>query len=983
MLTDTARGYYSNNKYNILEQEHLTRMKDVGSEHAKQVAARDRAKKLSVETNRRRKALETKKKLEAQREAKRRQEVLDERRQKQREATNRFQRQNKGSARRHHDFYHTAPAYPGAPLHDGVHIARGYHMESPQSHGSGTPSLDDVLQMVGVPSSLSLKYGQGYSTYQHNGTVPVSTYPTTSNYSGAYVDNNANIAAGSESRGYTKPTHSALQSVAKQGRTDSRTSLIEQEIAEQQQKLIQQQQRTLQEFSQAIQNEASKGGSGSGLQRSESLSSVDSLEEHRREREDLTQNYGTKQHGAYDTSSCGTAAPSYGVANGTQISNSHSVTRHSEIKKDPSNFSLYHNNVLMRGSDDKKTQEEQDTKQVTRTTSNPRNNSAYDGMQFNGVAFNGIVSTASVSSHSVTSGKKNGTAISSQNGATEKKTVSNENNQKKSDTAQAWSTSNASKPPIHQHVSAPTASTSQRSRPYSARTTATAVTVAPAVSYATRTQGAEPQHSNASAVTAIRANDGYRGVGPGMPYPPQDRRFEETPQQMMAPEDYRAEEEEEPEAVSPPKSILKWHKSETPTKDRKAKGLAAAIMKDSLDIGKLSGIKSPKKGVRWTDLTYSDDESVEMQATTENMAPARKPRMISSVDARTVHERLGGKTENVVTAIPPRPKSGNANSAKGKSSMQVKNNRFPNSQNSKQVVSDKDKVVANKAPVIQNGIRLDKTPTDDEINWLWDKVRTCLHTREEGADLKNGPVTQTPNTRQSSSANQPQEQRITANLRVAPPSNKPRFSQYNDTLRRQVIVPRYRTNSDSGTHVQQTPVSQQRRPHVRSSSASRANGQRGPELSQQGPGRSATVAQQYNNADITESLMTFQQAEQMVQQNADDSDIVAMLDQQRPHHQAHHEQKIHPSALSMEEAKVLESLDRLNARLKTVTADMNGSFNPIYPVMPPRPPQHTPGFRGHRPVSSRPGANGVTRPASHRSRAQSADRSSVRMGHHR
>ncbi|XP_030850804.1 centrosomal protein of 126 kDa isoform X3 [Strongylocentrotus purpuratus] len=969
MLTDTARGYYSNNKYNILEQEHLTRMKDVGSEHAKQVAARDRAKKLSVETNRRRKALETKKKLEAQREAKRRQEVLDERRQKQREATNRFQRQNKGSARRHHDFYHTG-------------------------HGSGTPSLDDVLQMVGVPSSLSLKYGQGYSTYQHNGTVPVSTYPTTSNYSGAYVDNNANIAAGSESRGYTKPTHSALQSVAKQGRTDSRTSLIEQEIAEQQQKLIQQQQRTLQEFSQAIQNEASKGGSGSGLQRSESLSSVDSLEEHRREREDLTQNYGTKQHGAYDTSSCGTAAPSYGVANGTQISNSHSVTRHSEIKKDPSNFSLYHNNVLMRGSDDKKTQEEQDTKQVTRTTSNPRNNSAYDGMQFNGVAFNGIVSTASVSSHSVTSGKKNGTAISSQNGATEKKTVSNENNQKKSDTAQAWSTSNASKPPIHQHVSAPTASTSQRSRPYSARTTATAVTVAPAVSYATRTQGAEPQHSNASAVTAIRANDGYRGVGPGMPYPPQDRRFEETPQQMMAPEDYRAEEEEEPEAVSPPKSILKWHKSETPTKDRKAKGLAAAIMKDSLDIGKLSGIKSPKKGVRWTDLTYSDDESVEMQATTENMAPARKPRMISSVDARTVHERLGGKTENVVTAIPPRPKSGNANSAKGKSSMQVKNNRFPNSQNSKQVVSDKDKVVANKAPVIQNGIRLDKTPTDDEINWLWDKVRTCLHTREEGADLKNGPVTQTPNTRQSSSANQPQEQRITANLRVAPPSNKPRFSQYNDTLRRQVIVPRYRTNSDSGTHVQQTPVSQQRRPHVRSSSASRANGQRGPELSQQGPGRSATVAQQYNNADITESLMTFQQAEQMVQQNADDSDIVAMLDQQRPHHQAHHEQKIHPSALSMEEAKVLESLDRLNARLKTVTADMNGSFNPIYPVMPPRPPQHTtlkedlddvntPGFRGHRPVSSRPGANGVTRPASHRSRAQSADRSSVRMGHHR
>lgn len=26
-----------------------------------------------------------------------------------------------------------------------------------------------------------------------------------------------------------------------------------------------------------------------------------------------------------------------------------------------------------------------------------------------------------------------------------------------------------------------------------------------------------------------------------------------------------------------------------------------------------------------------------------------------------------------------------------------------------------------------SGLRLDRTPTDDEINWLWDKVRTCLH----------------------------------------------------------------------------------------------------------------------------------------------------------------------------------------------------------------------------------------------------------------
>ena len=29
------------------------------------------------------------------------------------------------------------------------------------------------------------------------------------------------------------------------------------------------------------------------------------------------------------------------------------------------------------------------------------------------------------------------------------------------------------------------------------------------------------------------------------------------------------------------------------------------------------------------------------------------------------------------------------------------------------------------------GLRLDRTPTDDEINWLWNKVRTCLYQENE------------------------------------------------------------------------------------------------------------------------------------------------------------------------------------------------------------------------------------------------------------
>ena len=45
---------------------------------------------------------------------------------------------------------------------------------------------------------------------------------------------------------------------------------------------------------------------------------------------------------------------------------------------------------------------------------------------------------------------------------------------------------------------------------------------------------------------------------------------------------------------------------------------------------------------------------------------------------------------------------------------------------------------------------------------------------------------------------------------------------------------------------------------------------------------------------VSESLMAFQQAEQLVQQNADDADIVAVIEQQRQYPQMHHEQKGKP-----------------------------------------------------------------------------------------
>ena len=55
----------------------------------------------------------------------------------------------------------------------------------------------------------------------------------------------------------------------------------------------------------------------------------------------------------------------------------------------------------------------------------------------------------------------------------------------------------------------------------------------------------------------------------------------------------------------------------------------------------------------------------------------------------------------------------------------------------------------NSAVYDTNGMRLDRTPTDDEINWLWDKVRTCLH-----RDSSSSSIAPEQNPRQSSQATQ-------------------------------------------------------------------------------------------------------------------------------------------------------------------------------------------------------------------------------------
>ncbi|XP_061167673.1 centrosomal protein of 126 kDa-like [Saccostrea echinata] len=76
--------------YQYLEKQRIDQLKQLKTDEVGDAVAR--AKKLSVETNKRRKAQATKRKLEKEREEKRRQQILIKRREQQQEATEKYQR---------------------------------------------------------------------------------------------------------------------------------------------------------------------------------------------------------------------------------------------------------------------------------------------------------------------------------------------------------------------------------------------------------------------------------------------------------------------------------------------------------------------------------------------------------------------------------------------------------------------------------------------------------------------------------------------------------------------------------------------------------------------------------------------------------------------------------------------------------------------------------------------------------------------------
>ncbi|OWF52465.1 uncharacterized protein LOC110447702 isoform X2 [Mizuhopecten yessoensis] len=270
----------------------------------------------------------------------------------------------------------------------------------------------------------------------------------------------------------------------------------------------------------------------------------------------------------------------------------------------------------------------------------------------------------------------------------------------------------------------------------------------------------------------------------------------------------------------------------------------------------------------------------------------------------------------------------------------------------------------------ENGMRVDRTPTDDEINFLWDKVRTCLNRSGSTAVVEPEKAIQS-NEQHSSQPRQAATMSSTYidgaalgqiyNTRVAPP--QAHTQPYTNPASHQ----RKPASASDQAYARRYGLLQQRRQHNPNNlSKAPASAPSREFITYHGPVMSNTEPQQGTTPlppDASESMAAFMVAEQLTQQSMSDSQINVAMEEaqkrQQTNNNARPNQKV-PSALSIEEKRLLESLDRLNEKLKI--SEFPGSLPP-QPAMsqaPPPPPHHfsyTNGFKGSKPILSQQRGN--------------------------
>ncbi|XP_028413991.1 uncharacterized protein LOC114536849 [Dendronephthya gigantea] len=236
---------------------------------------------------------------------------------------------------------------------------------------------------------------------------------------------------------------------------------------------------------------------------------------------------------------------------------------------------------------------------------------------------------------------------------------------------------------------------------------------------------------------------------------------------------------------------------------------------------------------------------------------------------------------------------------------------------------------------------LDKTPTDEEINHLWETVRTCLKHEQPQKAASDSVV----NVRYSRSDSGPlvgNHYLIDGNAWAAKPNGSDSETRYSrgtgsTYFRRQGSLDSLQRRGSTESSVYTTPKrgsllqhrnsTSERRIAPRNSHAGRppVNPQylhslRGPQTSSRGPVKSNTT-----KPDVRPQL-SYAEFQAVMQASADIKTRNTEGDTQKnSNHQGVHQPIImnyrkEPSALSLEERRLLESLDRLNERLKVQEA---------------------------------------------------------------
>ncbi|XP_052089935.1 uncharacterized protein LOC127726569 isoform X3 [Mytilus californianus] len=272
----------------------------------------------------------------------------------------------------------------------------------------------------------------------------------------------------------------------------------------------------------------------------------------------------------------------------------------------------------------------------------------------------------------------------------------------------------------------------------------------------------------------------------------------------------------------------------------------------------------------------------------------------------------------------------------------------------------------------ENGMRIDRTPTDDEINFLWDKVRTCLHRTPAPAnsptsDPVKPPFFDQPVSRQAAHVSHT----IIDGAALGQIANQTRVSSYNTTN----PTTSGRKSVDPNGYQRRYGLLQ-RQKQQNPNSLGKNNQQQREMITYHSPMSSNQEPQQGNpqfqpRQDTADSMTAFLMAEQLAQQSMSESQIHhAMNDVQSNPVSANRPAPNVPSALSIEERRLLESLDKLNEQLKI--SEFPGPLPQQAP--PPQPVQqtvphhyvHPPnystaytmynlntnagGFRGHHPI---------------------------------